>query len=380
MNIVLIIGAFMSVMLSVMLLTKRMRLLSDILLSIYLIISAIILILAFFEIENRASDYAHPSLINSSTPFVLLLGPMLWMYVRSLVKKEFKLQLSYLFMLLPFLFVSTLLFESNYSSPDEIRIALDRSESFKSGYQFPVIVVLIALSNFGYALWALIDLKKFSRKIKGYFSQLEDIDLRWLSFIITLSLICHTAISLLYTLDAIFHLMSYNTLQTIGFSIASTFVIVIGFFGLREGDLFASKRRDPQFEVMNNPTKDNSKRQSELTDEEELFIKEFINFMERDKPFLDPDLTLSKLAEKRSVSAEYLSHILNNRLNSNFYDLINRYRVDEFKRLCKEPARRNHTIIAIAYDSGFNSKATFNRVFKNVTGFTPSVYYRECCT
>jgi AraC-like DNA-binding protein len=97
--------------------------------------------------------------------------------------------------------------------------------------------------------------------------------------------------------------------------------------------------------------------------------------MKAEKPHLDPDINLSLLSGKLKVSSEYLSSILNSRLNKSFFDFINHYRVDEFKRLCKDPGKKNLTLISLAYESGFNSKATFNRVFKREMNCTPSEYY-----
>jgi AraC-like DNA-binding protein len=75
-----------------------------------------------------------------------------------------------------------------------------------------------------------------------------------------------------------------------------------------------------------------------------------------------------------NVQEEYLSSILNNQLNRNFFDFVNQYRVEEFKTQCLNPQNETFTLIGLAYDCGFNSKATFNRVFKNITSLTPGEY------
>jgi AraC-like DNA-binding protein len=78
--------------------------------------------------------------------------------------------------------------------------------------------------------------------------------------------------------------------------------------------------------------------------------------MNEKKPHLDPEITLSSLADLVSVSPEYLSKMINNQLGKNFYDFINHYRIEEFKTRCTLPENKNFTLISIAFDCGFNSK------------------------
>ena len=97
--------------------------------------------------------------------------------------------------------------------------------------------------------------------------------------------------------------------------------------------------------------------------------------MERNKPYLKSDLKISKLAELLSVQPYQLSQVINDEFLVSFYDFTNQYQVEEAKRLLVEDSR-NYKILAIAYEVGFNSKATLNRVFTKFTDLTPS-YYKE---
>ncbi|MDP3451938.1 MAG: helix-turn-helix domain-containing protein [Bacteroidales bacterium] len=368
MESILIIGIFMSLMLSVLLLTKRERTISDIILSAYITASALTLIFGYLEILNRSFGYTHPLLINISVPFIMLLGPAQWLYVNSLISPNFLLKRRYLLLLIPFIAVFLLLFAGDYSISQQERVAIAMDESFKDSLIFPIIMALIAISNIGYTVWGLSLLRVYRKRLKSYFSTTEKIDLRWLSFLLKWALICYTSISFLYMVDSIYGFMPYNSLQIIGYTIASLFVIVLGVFGLREGDLFAYRRRDlPQLD----------RESHKYEKEDEVFVKKLLSYMKCEKPYLNSEITLSSLGSSLSVSPDYLSQIINGTLNMNFFDFINHYRIEEFKSLCKNPANRNYTIIALAYDSGFNSKATFNRVFKKSTGTTPSEYYRS---
>ena len=94
----------------------------------------------------------------------------------------------------------------------------------------------------------------------------------------------------------------------------------------------------------------------------------------QDKIHLDNDLTLDKLADYLNIDSAELSSILNHEMNTNYYHLINLHRVEEVKKKLQEDDSRFFTLLAIAFDCGFNSKSTFNRVFKEFTGKSPKEF------
>lgn len=117
---------------------------------------------------------------------------------------------------------------------------------------------------------------------------------------------------------------------------------------------------------------------SSLTPEQAaaIFVK-IQAVMESEKLYRDADLTLPILSEAIGAPTYYISQVLNELAGANFYDFINAYRVEEAKRLLTDPAKRHYTVLAVAFEAGFNSKTTFNKVFKNVTGRTPTEYLME---
>ena len=94
--------------------------------------------------------------------------------------------------------------------------------------------------------------------------------------------------------------------------------------------------------------------------------------MENEKPYLDPKLTLSKLASMLGISSNHLSQVINQYEKVNFCDFVNKYRIEEFKIQTKKNPHFN--ILALALEAGFNSKSAFNHIFKKHTGKTPSQY------
>jgi len=96
--------------------------------------------------------------------------------------------------------------------------------------------------------------------------------------------------------------------------------------------------------------------------------------MEGQKIYLEPELTLTELSKKIGTNASLLSKVINGSYGKSFNDYVNELRVREVIRLLQSPAYQNFNLLGIAYDAGFNSKSTFNRAFKKVTGKSPKEY------
>lgn len=114
---------------------------------------------------------------------------------------------------------------------------------------------------------------------------------------------------------------------------------------------------------------------SSLSEEDRiLFKKKVLEFMQNEKPHLNQSINQSGFAQKLKISSHHLSEVLNYEFQQNFYNFINSYRIIEAQNLLKNPKTMHSKMIAIAFDSGFKSKTSFNRVFKNYTGLTPTEY------
>jgi ligand-binding sensor domain-containing protein/AraC-like DNA-binding protein len=109
----------------------------------------------------------------------------------------------------------------------------------------------------------------------------------------------------------------------------------------------------------------------------EAALTELITLIEEERIYLDPDITLQKLAKRLKIHYNHLSRIINERFGMSFKNYINRYRVEEAKRRLADPAERDRNILDIMYDSGFYSKSTFNTAFRKFTGTSPSEYRKR---
>jgi YesN/AraC family two-component response regulator len=99
--------------------------------------------------------------------------------------------------------------------------------------------------------------------------------------------------------------------------------------------------------------------------------------MQKEKLYLHETLSLRILAQRLNIEPNLVSHVLNSELRKSFYDYVNEFRIEEVKRKIDDPAYQHLKIVEVAYECGFNSKATFNRVFKKFTGKSPSDFRKE---
>jgi AraC-like DNA-binding protein len=231
----------------------------------------------------------------------------------------------------------------------------------------------MAFSSLFYFSWAVRLVTRYNRKIKVYFSETSHYDLAWLRILMIASALVYTIIYLAFVVDLVIPVATFRWLHQASFMLGSVYIIVLGFFGHRQGNLFSDKMI--RFELQE--PEPISPETYALDQKEDNFIRRLLNHMTENKPYLVPEITLSALASELDVTPEYLSGIINSKLGRNFFDFINHYRTEEFKSRCKAPENRKFTLIAIAYDCGFNSKATFNRVFKKATGMTPGEYAQQ---
>jgi ABC-type amino acid transport substrate-binding protein/AraC-like DNA-binding protein len=125
---------------------------------------------------------------------------------------------------------------------------------------------------------------------------------------------------------------------------------------------------------------DREKYETTKLDKETLqkYLKILLEHMEEKKPYLNQSLTLNSLSEELSIYSHHISQLLSTCLDKNFNNFINEYRVEDVKMMFMDSDYDEDTILSIAYQSGFNSKATFNSIFKKSTGSTPSQYRKMC--
>ena len=363
---IFILGIFEAVFLFALISTKKKKSLADSILGGMFFFFGFNILLSLLEFHNRQNGYPFPFFIDTTPPFILLHGPLLWFYVKAQTEQDFRFKPIHLLHLLPFMVMEIYFALNIYFLPQNAKIQLDNSEGFKlmPGYGFCMMAILIV--PIVYYSWTLIILRKYNSRIKNYFSGIDHIDLKWLQVLLISSLVMTGIINTTFFIDFFIPVAPFVWLQAASFILVSLYVLFLGFFGHKQESLFT---KVPLKQVETKP-----EAHKHINKADEDFIYRLLENMKEMKLYLNPDLNLSALSTVMNVQEEYLSGILNNQLNRNFFDFVNQYRVEEFKTQCLNPLNDSFTLIGLAYDCGFNSKATFNRVFKNTTTLTPSEY------
>ncbi|WP_426278380.1 helix-turn-helix domain-containing protein [Chryseobacterium sp. S-02] len=235
-------------------------------------------------------------------------------------------------------------------------------------YEFQYVSIsLILFQALFYTGLSYFTIRKHQKKIQQFSSNTEGINLNWLEYIILILFI----VNIVYVI----YNLSYNA-NSLNFFINSVFLAVIYFVGynsLKQKEIYPveEKQREELISIDNSET-DEIKRKL-ISDEELLRIKvQLEKVMETQKPYLDSELNLIKLSELLSVSTHQLSYTINTGFQKNFFQYVNEFRIDHAKKLLKD--NQKLSILGIAYESGFNSKTSFNTTFKKFTNQTPSEF------
>jgi len=228
-----------------------------------------------------------------------------------------------------------------------------------------VVTVLSSFQTAAYVTLVIRLLRAYSARIKATFSTIDRINLAWLRR----RLAIYAAI----------WIIALAMIGAAGFEgrALGLFMQIVAF--LTASNIFATGYRAMrQSEVILGPAESQPGRRyerSSLTPESAALYKtRLLEFVERERPYLNPETTLPKLAQALEIPVAHLSRVINEQLGRNFFEFINGLRVEEAKRKLAGPDASRDKLITVALDCGFNSLATFNRVFKELSGRTPSEY------
>ncbi|MDH4273049.1 MAG: helix-turn-helix domain-containing protein [Candidatus Aminicenantes bacterium] len=296
------------------------------------------------------------SLVGIFSSLVMLWGPLLYLYARSLANSRFGLRGRHTSHFLPLLlyWAYSLTFLRR-SSP---KLFLT---SFK-GTEFILFSALINLVLIAYMAATLLFLRNYRAELKKSRSSLHKIDLSWLSFI-CLSFGLIWIVGIVHSSAAIIRGAPLLFLTILNFTLLFITATIMVFFSLRQPEVFREDEEHLRYE----------KSPLAKTDAD-LYLNILLKTMDNAKPYLEPGLTILGLAKKMDIPARYLSQVINESLRLNFFDFINRYRVDDVKRKLREADGGGRTILEIAFDAGFNSKAAFHRAFTKFVGMSPTEY------
>ena len=325
------------------------------------------------DFMGKFLDYPYIAYTNFISDFMY--NPLIYIYVLSITERNYRITGKTLLHFIPAALMFFYYFNF-YFAPLSTREAI-----MQRGYNyFPWDVAVFSYANLLqliiYITLIVVVIVRYRKKIVEFYSDIEKRTYNWLAFILVVN-----------TTGAIFCFFFYGTMadvwnRMIG-SVSSLFIYAIGY------KMLSAPPHLPETEsvtaetdkISSQPSYDNSQPKYERTGLSEEKAKQagekLMEVMKSGKPYLEPELNLKQLADQMHVPAHQLSQVINQQFGKNFYDFVNAFRVEEVKSRIQNAAYANLTLLAIAFDSGFRSKAAFNSVFKKVTGVSPSEYKRE---
>jgi AraC-like DNA-binding protein len=334
-------------------------------------------ILFFFLLVNAAYIIAF-LLISQVRPFTFyitsvfyflhstgfLFGPLLYLYSKSLTYNAEKLSRKDLLNFLPFILAFCYILLRIFILFFRNEIWITKGEN--SAYQ-----ILFNITVLFYMIMAINELRRYRVRIENYYSSIEGIRYSWLA-VVLLGFLFMWTLDLFHFIAAQFFEINQlldSLLTALSLTINLCTALLIYYKGLIQPQLFHPveiTEEKPKYE------------KSPLTGSQaKLYLNQLKTFMEKEKPYLSPDLTIDQLSEKIGIPSRFISQMINDNLKLNFYEFVGSYRIEESKKYLSDSGLGEKTILEILYESGFNSKSAFNKAFKEYTGLTPTQFRRR---
>jgi AraC-like DNA-binding protein len=247
-------------------------------------------------------------------------------------------------------------------------------DNYNLVYITPFITITKFVWDLAFLYFSIRHYRQYRTWLNENYSDTEKIKFNWLrNFLYVFTFVFVLGAIFDFT-GAFFYRLSYIQYFYFEFVLALViyYLAIAGYLRSQTIKLNFTEAKSEQIEAAEKEKK------SLLTESELATLKTKLhNLMQTEKPFLDSQLTSANLARQLGVNTTVLSYIINNGFDKNFNDFVNEFRIDEVKIKLQNASAKNENLLTIAFDSGFNSKATFNRAFKKFTGISPKEFQND---
>ena len=290
-------------------------------------------------------------------------GPLLYLYVVSIIRPNFNLSAKHRWHLMPlvvyFIFLMVAFYGQDYSLKWQI---IDRY-LFDLDWQFVTMDTLIKSSRFVYLIMSIYLINKYREQLKDSQSSIENIDLTWLK-ILVLGFALVTLVGVLLSISKVvnlFYTVDISLQIFLGLTTYYADLFLVCFL------LFFSAINVSSVKKVKEQLKDSY---ADYQADSE-YVDRIMKFMDDEKPYMKSNITLDTLSELIDVPSRELTALLNGHFKMNYYEFINNYRIEEAKEILKADKAHEKTISDIYLTVGFNRKTVFNTNYKNNTRITP---------
>lgn len=363
-SIILLLGFVQGVILSFVLFKSKVNRIPNSWLSTALFVMSIAILFAYFDASGFTSKHVH--LIELESPLSLIFMPLLYFYVRKLTQPQFMLKKTISYYFIPaLLFIIVRLpfyFQNEADKAGYIERIVNKGEISFFEYS---LLLFTDIHSFIYAFLILMLTVQYRQKIVNIFSDIEKIKLQWLKFL-SVSLTLLAAISVIVTVVRLFDLKPYDFLNYVTGSGAVIMIYIMSYFALAQPEI-----TNTSLLLTITSVKQENK---EINYDD--FYNRIITRLENSLLYKQAGLTLEEFSKEVKLPPYLISKVINKVGDENFYQLINRYRINAIKSSLEDPGN-TEKIMTIARENGYLSKTTFNSVFKQFTNTTPSEYRKR---
>lgn len=344
--------------------------------------------LLFYLLSNfSGAVQAYPKVIFLPDFIIFLYAPIYFFYLRKLLFNETSLPSKWYLHFLPFV-IQVFAYLPFLLNSDKEMLDTIMNQDTTLVYVFLTTGILGLCWNSYY--WNLFRsmIQNYKRQFETNFSYEQN--LSYLNTVLYIHLICLLLWAAFFAVFAISRWQNWETVNLqenfidviwLSFSVVSFF---LGYFAIHQAETF---KADPQSvsifddilesRVAEKVPIEHIEDKNTADEVMQELIRDLEAAMLEKKLFHNPKLTLSELAKQINSQPHVLSKVINEYYEKNFFDFINSYRIAEFKKLIQDPQFHNYTLLALAYEVGFNSKTAFNRSFKKATNQTPKEYFNH---
>ncbi len=338
-------------------------------------LAAFLLLLGCFMLDDSLAVFGiyqqYPRLFGFAGLSAFALAPTLYLCVDHFVSVGKKFRMNDLWHFIPFTLFTLLSLPFLFAN-DAIKMAELANIGQPPQAPDKILLGLMLLQIGIYWIISFQKLQKHRRNIENISASPADVNLDWLLYLLYVL----GGILIIWSLELRYTPLTANaSWATPGYLLG---ICWLGYFALRQKEIYPFTQAESQVigEIMaqNNSSLAAIRRPLFAEGTLDLLKTQLLEKMEHEKPYLDCDLSLPGLASQMQLGVHELSQLVNEGFNENFAQFINRYRVEESKRLLLSAKHAHLSMVGIAFEAGFNSKTAFNTAFKKMTGLAPSEF------
>lgn len=361
-----ILGLVQGLFLGAILILESKKQRPTLFLGLFLLVYSFELLNTVFEDLNILD--LRPGFLFLPIDFLYVTMPLFYLYVKSITNSVITRKNMVLILLpgaIEFLFFSIIFF-----LPASLKLEISDTSNALGIIALVVLILALPYSIY-YAVLIIKHINSHKKKAAHYYSNLDGKLLNWAKGVITFILIFSAFwVIEIFQEEAFFEEYTYPVLSAINV----IFIFWVGISGLRQSKVIGSKNESSDEDVEIIPL-DNSQTETDVIPDKDF--ERLVHLMVEEAYYKEPNLSLADVAKTLQVPQRKLSQLINTNANKNFNQFVNYYRVEEAKKLLKDATYTNLNMLGIAFDSGFNSKASFFSVFKKFTAVTPNAYKNQ---